>query len=100
SLLKESPAEKIGLKPGDIIVKVNTQSVKGQVLTKVVEQIRGPKGTKVELTVSRNGKEMSFTVTRDQIQTNSLDLSYESPANCDSNCPKIALLQLHQFGDT
>ncbi len=100
SLLKNSPAEDAGLKPGDIISKVNNTSMKGQILTKVVAQIRGPKGTKVNLVVVRDGKEIPYTITRDQIQTNSLDLSYETAANCQSNCQKIALLQLHQFGDT
>lgn len=100
STLKNSPAENAGLKPGDIIEKVNGKSVKGQVLTNVVSQVRGPKGTKIDLTIVRGTKELSFSLVRAEVQTNSIDLSYESPANCSSSCPKIALVQLHQFGDT
>ncbi|MEO6508852.1 MAG: S41 family peptidase, partial [Patescibacteria group bacterium] len=91
STLKDSPAQKAGLRPGDIIAKVNNKAVKGLVLPKIVEQIRGPKGTKVSLTVVRANKELPFTITRDEVQTNSLDLSYVQD---------VALMQLHQFGDT
>jgi len=100
STLKDSPAQNAGLKPGDIIEKVNGKTVKGTALNSVVMQIRGPKGTNINLTVIRDSKEIPFTLTRAEVQTNSLDLTYESAANCSSNCPKIALMQLHQFGDT
>src|ERR1035437_8624468 len=49
--LDGSPAEKTGIKAGDIILKVNGQSTAGWDLAKTVEQIRGPKGTSVVLTV-------------------------------------------------
>lgn len=100
STLKDSPAQKAGLKPGDIIEKVNGKMVKGQVLANVVLQVRGKKGTKVDLIVVRNAKEIPFTITRDQVQTNSIDLTYDSLASCKSDCSKVAFIQVHQFGDT
>jgi len=49
--LDGSPAEKAGMKSGDIILKVNGQSTAGWDLSKAVDQIRGPKGSNVVLTV-------------------------------------------------
>lgn len=97
--LKNSPAEKVGIKTGDIIVKVDDQSVKGWSLPQAVSKIRGNKGTKVKLTISRNGKELDFTIIRDQITVESVELSYVSRQDCSSNCPSVALLKINQFGD-
>lgn len=97
--LKNSPAEKAGIKTGDIIVKVDDQSVKGWSLPQAVSKIRGNKGTKVKLTISRNGKELDFTIIRDQIIVESVELSYVSRQDCSSNCPTVALLKINQFGD-
>ncbi len=48
-----SPAQKAGLKPGDIILKVNGEDVSGLPLDQVVTRILGPKGTSAKLTVLR-----------------------------------------------
>lgn len=97
--LKNSPAEKAGIKTGDIIVKVDDQSVKGWTLPQAVSKIRGNKGTKVKLTIARNGKELDFTIIRDQIIVESVELSYASRQDCSSNCPNVAYLKINQFGD-
>jgi carboxyl-terminal processing protease len=69
SPIKGSPAEKAGLKPNDIIVSVDGKSLQGMTSTEAVTLIRGKKGTKVELTISRPGSEAPMTVpiTRDEI---------------------------------
>ncbi len=97
--LKNSPAEKVGVKTGDIIIKVDGQSIKGWTLPKAVSKIRGNKGTKVKLTIGRNGKELEFTITRDQIIVESIELSYDSRQDCASTCPKVAYLKINQFGE-
>lgn len=97
--LKKSPAEKAGAKAGDFINKVDNVATKGWTLPQAVAKIRGPKGSKVTLTLERNNKELDVTITRDQIQLDSIELSYESLPNCGNNCAKVAYLKLNQFID-
>ncbi|MBM4386683.1 MAG: S41 family peptidase [Deltaproteobacteria bacterium] len=70
SPIEGQPAQKAGLKPGDIILKVNGKNVKGFDLDKVVKRIRGEKGTPVTLTISRENEPAEFDVTiiRDRIE--------------------------------
>lgn len=65
--IKESPAEKAGLKMDDRILKVDGKSVKGQALTEVVSKIRGKKGTKVKLTIQRGEETFEISIVRDKI---------------------------------
>lgn len=69
SPIKGSPAEKAGIKPNDIIESVNGKSIEGLNATEAVLKIRGKKGTKVVLTISRAGetKPISITIVRDTI---------------------------------
>lgn len=50
-----SPAGKALIKPGDLLIKVDGAEVAGEPLGKVVQKIRGPEGTKVRLTIRREG---------------------------------------------
>ena len=98
--LKNSPAEKAGIKAGDFIVKVNTEAIAGMPLTQVVSKIRGDKGTKVKLTLNRNGKEVVVEVVRDTIKVESVEIKLdEQLSTCTSGCDKVAYLKLNQFGD-
>ncbi len=92
--LKNSPAEKAGIRAGDVITKVNGKSTKDWTLTQAVNKIRGEKGSKVKLTLERNDKEFTVNITRDQINVSSIELSYET-----KNGKKIAILKLNQFGE-
>ncbi|SNX68332.1 carboxyl-terminal processing protease [Bacillus oleivorans] len=69
SPIKGSPAEKAGLKPQDIILAVDGESISGYSATEAVNLIRGEKGTDVILTIQRPGAEetMDITITRDEI---------------------------------
>lgn len=69
SPIKGSPAEKAGIKPNDIIESVNGKSIEGLNATEAVLKIRGEKGTKVVLTITRAGetKPISITIVRDTI---------------------------------
>lgn len=99
--LKNSPAEKVGIRAGDIIIKVNSKPIAGMLLTQVVALVRGNKGTSVVLTVDRGGKELDYSVMRDTIQVESVETSLsEVSSSCTENCGKVAYLKLNQFGDS
>ena len=53
--LKDTPAEAAGIKPRDIIAKVNGEEIFGQKLYEVIKKIKGDPGTKVKLTIIREG---------------------------------------------
>lgn len=61
------PAEKAGLKPKDIIVEINGETLNDVSLSEAVKRIRGPKDTAVKLKVVRDGKALDFEITRDNI---------------------------------
>lgn len=74
------PSEKVGIQAGDRIVKVDTTTIAGVKCsrTKMVELLRGEKGTKVKVIVKRKGIRalLPFTITRDKIPIFSLDAAY------------------------
>src|SRR3989344_1971552 len=67
--LKNSPAEKAGVKSGDKILKINDDSTENLTLEQAVQKIRGEKGTPVKLTMMRDsfGTPKDFTIVRDTI---------------------------------
>ena len=73
--LKDTPAEKAGLQPLDKILKINATSTEGISVDEAVKLIRGPKGTKVILTIVRNDWKESkdIEIIRDTIQIPTLD---------------------------
>lgn len=69
SPIKNSPAEKAGLKSKDIIVSVNNEKLEGLTLGQAVLKIRGPKGTEVKIEILREGvpSPIIISVTRGEI---------------------------------
>ena len=65
--LPDNPARKAGILAGDIIYKVDDEEVWELSTDEVATKTRGEIGTKVKLTVVRNGEEKSFTMTRERI---------------------------------
>jgi len=98
--LKDSPAEKAGIKSGDFIVWIKDEgknidkSTVGMPLPEAVDLIRGPSGTVVKLTITREGidKPLEISVVRSTIEVPSVDLSFENEG-------KIAHLKLYRFGE-
>ncbi len=68
------PAEKAGLRAKDVLVKINDESALDLSVSDAVTKIRGPEGSKVKLTVVRDGKEeLNFDITREQISIPSVE---------------------------
>ncbi|MDM8004776.1 MAG: S41 family peptidase [Phycisphaerae bacterium] len=60
SPLKDSPAYRAGVRPGDLITKINGKNAAKYTITKAVREITGPVGTTVNLTLKRPGEEEEF----------------------------------------
>ena len=72
--MDDSPAEREGVKAGDYIVKINGIQVQGKTLSEAVELMRGPVGSKLEITIRRKGvkKALVFEITREIIEVKSV----------------------------
>ncbi len=66
-VFRGSPAEKAGLKSGDLILKVDGKSFKGSESSEAATNIRGKAGTSVELTYRRDGEEITVSIVRANI---------------------------------
>lgn len=73
NIYKDSPAEKAGMKEGDILLQVDDHEVSGQELETVVSWIKGERGTDVTIHVLRDGEEVELTATRDIIEVQTVD---------------------------
>ena len=58
-----TPADKAGIEPGDLIIKLGDQPVKGLSLNEAVKLMRGPKGSEIDLTIVREGVNNPFDLT-------------------------------------
>ncbi|KMK77455.1 S41 family peptidase [Alkalihalobacillus pseudalcaliphilus] len=67
--IRDSPAERAGLQPNDQIIKIEGETIEGLSLNEAVLQIRGEKGTTVNLTIERPGatEPIEFAIVRDEI---------------------------------
>ncbi|HJT87394.1 MAG TPA: S41 family peptidase [Bryobacteraceae bacterium] len=90
-----SPAYKAGLRPGDIIIKVNDKHTENLSTTEIADLLKGPRGTQVTITVSREGTAdpVVFTVTRDEIKRNSVQDAFWVK-------PGIAFMKIESFNET
>ncbi|MCB0408925.1 MAG: S41 family peptidase [Flavobacteriales bacterium] len=80
SAIANGPSEKLGIEAGDRIIKVDTTNIAGIGITNedVIKHLKGPKGTKVNVTILRRGikKKLKFSIVRDEIPIFSIDAPY------------------------
>ncbi len=97
SPIVNGPSDKLGIKAGDRIVKVDTTIVAGVGITndKVIKLLKGPRGTKVAIDIVRQGtkKRKHFIITRDRIPIFSIDAPYMITNN-------IGYLRITRFSKT
>ena len=100
--LSGTPAEKAGLKAGDLITRIVDEKQKidkdtiGLALPEAVRLIRGPKGSSVKLTIAREGQKDSWTVSlkRETIVVKSVEVKF-----IEKNGKIVAVLKLSRFGE-
>lgn len=99
--IKGSPAEKAGVRAGDYIQKVDGKLAKDWTLQYAVSKIRGTKGTKVSITVIRppSPAEITFSIMRDEIKVESVELTHTTLTTCKTACKKVAVIKISQFGE-
>jgi carboxyl-terminal processing protease len=81
SPIEDTPAFRAGLRPGDLITRINDRPVRGMTLDQAVKQMRGEPGTKVTLTIFRKSDDRTFpvTVTRAIIRVQSVKTKVLAP---------------------
>ncbi|MGN8645393.1 S41 family peptidase [Gracilibacillus sp. HCP3S3_G5_1] len=94
--IKDSPAEKAGLRPNDQVLSVDGESVEGLDLYEAVNKIRGEKGSQVTLEIRRPGVEdiLEVEITRDSIP---LETVYADTREVDGKL--IGILELTSFSE-
>ena len=78
SAIEGGPSYGLGIRPGDRIVAIEGESAKDLNSQDVVSKLKGPKGTKVNISVARPGldKELAFTIVRDKIPIYSIPYTF------------------------
>ncbi|MDR1879102.1 MAG: PDZ domain-containing protein [Bacteroidales bacterium] len=94
SVTSGGPSEKVGILPGDRIIKVNGELIAGVKMqnTSIVQLLRGKKGTKVQVDILRKGVRglISFEIVRDKIPVYSIPVYYEI-------APKTGYINIDNF---
>ncbi len=69
SPIEGSPADEAGIESGDVVIAVSGEDVREKDAAEIVEDVKGEKGTTVEVTVRRDGKERDFRMERAEIRS-------------------------------
>ncbi|MFM7193942.1 MAG: S41 family peptidase [Bacteroidota bacterium] len=93
--LSGGPSEAVGLQPGDKIIRVEDRDIAGIGLTnsEVFKLLKGPRGTKVKLSILRRSRKSEYTIVRDKIPQFSLDVSYMVR-------PGMGYIKINRFSST
>jgi carboxyl-terminal processing protease len=90
-----TPAYRAGLRPGDVLMQINDKRVDTLTSTEIADMLKGPKGTKVQVIVSREGsaKPLVYNLVRAEIPHNSVDEAFWVK-------PGVAFMRIQQFTET
>jgi len=93
--MEGGPAFKAGIHPGDVIAAIDGKSSDGMSSDQVAKTLKGPKGTPVQVSMTREGqaKPLVFPLVRDEIPNPSVDIKYEIR-------PGVGYIHLKQFQET
>jgi carboxyl-terminal processing protease len=104
--IEGTPAQRAGIRAGDLIKKINDVSAIGMTLDQAVEQITGRPGTEVTLTLEREREDITFTLTRERIPIRTVrGWQRTGPGDTDWNWfidrdQRIGYVRLTQFNDS
>jgi carboxyl-terminal processing protease len=90
--IEGTPASRVGMRAGDVISAIEGEPTETMSLDEAVDQLKGPKGTEVHISVVRRGlsEPIDLTVTRDEIPQNSVRLAYMLT-------PEVGYMQISDF---
>lgn len=94
--LKSTPAERAGVRPKDLILKISEKETFDLTLPEAVELIRGPAGSKIKLTLQHESEDKPYDieVERAKISVKSVEVEYRQ-----SKKGEVALLKVSRFGE-
>lgn len=102
--LAGSPAERAGIKKGDVIAKINDEPTTDMDLGIAISKIRGDEGTKVKLLIIRGTETKEFEITRERIEVESVNgevkegnIGYVRISRFDNNTTELLRAKLDQF---
>lgn len=90
-LIKNSPAQAIGIQGGDVLIKVDDFLVINSSLEELVTKIRGVEGTNVKIEVARGSEIKDFEITRKEVKNELITLDFKD---------KYAVITVSSFGDS
>src|SRR5699024_8558429 len=96
SPIKDSPAEKAGLQPNDQIIKIDGNSIKDLNLNEAVMKIRGEKGTKVALSIKREGSPDLLNV---KVKRGEIPLTTVESSSIDKDGNTFGVLEITSFSE-
>ncbi len=96
--IDETPAQRAGIEAGDLIIRLDNEPVKGMGVDEAIERMRGPIGSKIDVTIAREGESQPFTLTlqRDKVKVASVRKRWLEPGY---GYLRIAQFQANTGGD-
>lgn len=89
-----TPAHRLGVRAGDIISRIENEDARGLTVDEAVKKLKGPKGTSVHITITRQGYDtpLEFTIIRDEVRLHAVPYSFMA-------APKTGYIRLTDFNE-